>query len=449
MTGRDSSPTPDRYPLASQQQDPDHVIRSSKHTFSSALRIKGELRLDALKGALDDVVERHGALRTRINYGETDEGEGYQEVLPPLPVPFTVHDIPVVPGRSRDEIAVDVHLGLCDELIDFSVTPSLRAALYRFDDHDAVLTLITHHLFGDNWSSGVLRRDLAACYNARVSGTPHALPTPFQYHEYASRQRGFLRSEKADTVRRYWTDTLSDTGMYAMPADRPSGPDGLKSPSAVWDFLIDPDDSAKIRAGAGLNRCTAYHVFLAAAVVLAEKIRGSSDVTLLTVNNGRNSKDFQDSVGFFSSMVPLRLEFGTCKTFREIMLLARKSSMDAQRNLMTLEDIIPLVPDLMKPFGDPQSMPFAFNYARPPMASADIQFADSVEPVILPDEAPAMYHRGACMWGLTMLPAGEFRCVVEYEPDMVDADTVDRWGSDFVNLVLAIANTPDRPWRDR
>lgn len=449
MTGQAPTSTANRYPLASQQKDPDHTERSSKHTFTSALRIKGELRIDALQGALDDVVERHESLRTRINFGETDDSDGHQEVLPPLPVPFTVHDIPVVPGRSRDEIAVDVHLELCEELLEFSVTPSLRAVLHRFDDHDAVLTLITHHLFGDNWSSGVIRRDLAACYNARVSGTPHALPTPLQYREYASWQREFLHSDKADAARRFWTDTLSDAGMYTMPVDRPTGPDGLTSRSAVREFPIDSGYSAKIRASAGLSRCTAYHVFLAAAAVLAEKIRGSSDVTLLTVNNGRDSRDFQNTVGFFANIAPIRLEFGNCKTFREVMLLARKSSIDAHRHLIPFEAIMPLAPGLMKPFGDPRSLPFAFNYSRPPVASADIQFADSVEPVILPDEAPAMYHRGSCMWGLTVLPSGAFRCVVEYEPDMVDAGTVDQWGSDFVNLVLAITDTPDRAWRNR
>lgn len=139
----------DLYPLTSRQRDPDHLARAPRHIVALALRIKGELRVDALTGALDDVVQRHETLRTRISYDETDGNLGYQEVLPPLPVPLTTHDISVPASRSRDEVALDLLATLNDESLSFSVTPSLRACLHRFDEHDAVLTLLTHHLFRD------------------------------------------------------------------------------------------------------------------------------------------------------------------------------------------------------------------------------------------------------------------------------------------------------------
>lgn len=438
-----------QYPLSSQQKDPDHTERQSQHVIPMALRIKGKLRIDALRGALDDVVERHESLRTRINYSETDGSLGYQEILPPMPVPFTVHDIPPIPGRSRDEMAVDVYVKMHEERLDFSVTPSLRAALYRIDDQDAVLTLLTHHLFSDNWSIGVLRREVAACYNARVSGIPHRLPTPLQYREYASWEQEFLQSEKAATARRFWLDKLSGAEMYTLPADRPRDSDSLTSRSAVRNFVIDPSDVAKITASATRSRCTPWHLLLAAGMVLAEEVRGSTDITLLTVNNGRNAKGFHNTIGFFANLVPIRLQFGDCDSFKELMLLARKSSMEAHQNLVPFGEILGQVPDLMKPFESPRAMPFAFNYVRPSAALADLQFAGRVEPVALPEDQPAMYHRGSCMWSLAMRPSGELRCVIEYEPDMVDADTIDRWGSDYVDLILAIADRPDRAWKNR
>lgn len=438
-----------RYPLTSRQKDPGGTERISKHVIPLGLRIKGELNIDALKGALDDVVERHESLRTRINYSETDGNLGFQEVLPPLPVPFTVHDIPVIPGRSRDEIAVGLYAKAHDELLPFSVTPSLRASLHRFDDHDAVLTLLTHHLYSDGWSTGIIRQEFAACYRARLSGVPHSLPAPAQYREYVSWEQEFLQGEKAATARRFWMDKLAGAEMYTMPADRPHGPDTLASRSAVRNFAIDSSEFAKITASATRNRCTVWHICLTAIMVLAERVRGWSDITLLTIDNGRASEDFYGTIGFFANLVPIRLEFGDCNSFLDLMLLARKSCANAHRNQIPFGTILELVPGLMKTFDDSLAVPQAFLYLSSPTTLADIELAASIEPVVLPEEVPSMFHRGACIWSITVLPSGVFRLVFEYEPDAIDASTVDGWGSDFISLMLEIADRPDRAWKNR
>jgi hypothetical protein len=112
-----------------------------------------------------------------VYYNEADGSLGVQEVLLALPVPLTVRDIAVAPGQSRDEMAVDLLIELNDATIPFDSTPSLRASLHRFNDHDAMLTLLSHHLLSDGWSTDILRRGIAACYKARVTGMPHARPT--------------------------------------------------------------------------------------------------------------------------------------------------------------------------------------------------------------------------------------------------------------------------------
>lgn len=437
------------YPLTSQQKDPNQTERNYRHVVPTAWRIKGELRVDALMGALDDMVERHEALRTLVHYDEADGRLGYQEILPPAPVPFTVHEIPTEPGPSRDEIAVDLYVKLHEEGLEYSVIPSLRAALYRFDDRDAVLTLLTHHLFSDNWSIGVLRRELAACYNARVDGVAAALPNPVQYREYAAWEHEYLHSEKAATARRFWQDNLAGARIFAFPADRPNDPGTLSARTAIREFLIDAADYARITASATQNRCTAWHLILTAGMVLAEGITGSSDITLLTVNNGRTAKDFHNTIGFFANLVPLRVELGGCTSFKELMLQVRKASVNAHQNMIPFGELLELVPELMRPLEEPRAIPMAFNYVRPAVALADIQLAGGVTPVIPPEEVPTMYHRGTCSWGLAGLRSGELRFVIEYEPSAVDAETIERWGSDFVALLMAIADRPDQAWRNR
>jgi hypothetical protein len=437
-----------QYPLTSRQRDPNHTARTPEHVIALVLRIKGQLRTDCLQNALDDVVERHEALRTRVHYSETDGNLGFQEILPPQPVPLTVHDIPVTPGRSRDEIAVDLFNKVCDERMQFDVTPSLRATLHRFDDHDAVLTLLTHHLYSDGWSAGVLRREFAACYRARVTGIPHGLPIPVPYREFASWEQDFLQGEKGAAARNFWKDKLAGAELCALPADRLWGHDTLTSQSAVGNFSIDSDSFAKVTASAAQNRCSVWHVFLAAIMALAEKHSGQSDITLLTVSSGRPGRAFYDTIGLFSDLVPVRLKFGNCESFLDLMLLARKASAEAIQNQIPIGTIVEMFPDLAKAVQDPRVLVPGFNYVSLPVAQDDTRFAISIEQVFPPAETPGSFLRGAFKWNVRVVPSGEFRCVVEYEPAAVDASTINRWGSDFVSLILAIADGPDRAWKN-
>lgn len=441
----------DQYPLSSRQKDPDGLARSPRHVVALALRIKGELRVDALQGALDEVVERQEALRSRLHYDEQDGTLGFQEVLPPQPVPLTVHDTPLPGGRTRDEMAIDMHVALHDAELSFLVTPSLRADLYRFDDQDALLTLVTHHLFSDGWSSDVLRREIAACYRARVTGVPHTLPSPVPYRMFTSWQQEFMGSEKAAGCRRFWGRELAGVEMYTMPADRPHGPETQAPRTEVGTFSIDPDKFAEVAASAARHRCTVWHVFLAAFMVLAEKVSGRTDITLAIVNNGRQDEKFYQTIGFFVDFVPIRLEFGDCANFRDLMLLARRASADSQQHRMPFDSILEILPDLMKGAFDSLALFPSFNYVRSPKAEAHAQFATSVEPVVPVKEVSTSYVRGAFafIWTFLVLPSGEFRCVVGYEPDAIDAATVQRWGTEFVDLIQAIADRPDQTWKDR
>jgi len=436
-----------QYPLSSRQRDRSGLARAPKHVIPLVLRIKGELCIDALKGALDDVVERQESLRTQVHYSETDGNIGFQEVLPPLSVPLTVHDIAAPPGRARDELAIDLLIQLNDESMPFSVKPSMRASLYRFDDHDAVLTLLIHHLFCDGWSTDILRREVAACYKARVTGIPHGLPAPVPYREFALWEQQYLQSDEAAAARRFWMDNLAGTEMFTMPADRAHGPDTLTPRSAIGNFSIGPDDFAKVSASAAQNRCSVWHVFLAAYMVLAERVTSRSDITLFTSNSGRPASKFYDTIGFFVNTVPLRLEFGECNTFRDLMLLARKASADTRQHHLPFATILEMTPDLMNGAANPRALMPIFNYINSPLAQDDTGFATSVEPVVTPEELPTCFLRGGFIWTFLVVPPGEFRCGIEYEPNAVDASTIDRWGSDFIDLILAIADKPDQAWK--
>jgi hypothetical protein len=437
-----------QYPLTSRQRDPSGLARTPEHVVALTLRLKGEVRVEYLKDALGDVVERHEALRTRLTYSETDGTVGFQEVLPPMPVPLAVQELALSPGRSRDDMAVELLNRSNEEGLSFSALPSLHACLYRFDDQDAVLTILIHHLRGDGWSADIVRREIAACYRARVTGTPHGLPTPLPYRQFATWEQEFLQGEKGAAARRYWAGKLAGAQLCALPADRLHGPDTLTEHSAVGNFSIDPGNFAKVTASAARNRCGFWHVLLAAIMVLAERAAGQTDITLLTISSGRPSRDFYDTIGLFADLVPVRLEFGDCTSSLDLMRLARNASAEALQHQIPFGTILELVPDLLKKVEDPRGVVPGFNYIPTSVVKDDNNFLIGVELVMPSEELPGKFLRGAFKWNFRVAGSGEFRCTVEYEPDAVDASTIDRWGSDLLGLVLAIADRPDQEWKN-
>lgn len=72
---------------------------SGVYNISFAARLRGELRIDALRHALDGVVERHEVLRTSF----LDDGPRlFQVVHPAMPAPFEVVDLLRLPHRHED-----------------------------------------------------------------------------------------------------------------------------------------------------------------------------------------------------------------------------------------------------------------------------------------------------------------------------------------------------------
>ncbi|OKJ67287.1 condensation domain-containing protein [Streptomyces sp. CB02460] len=440
-----------RYPLSAQlamccanERD---GFDMSKFIAVMALRIRGPVDSSALRGALDDLVVRHESLRTVLACGCDDGGEAYQSVLPPVPVPFTEQVLVPGPGESREDAAEELLVKLHAETMPRTETPLLRAVLYRFDDGDAVLTVLSSHLAVDAWSAGILRRDLAACYRARVRGGAPELPPVRSYGEYAARQQEGLAGEKARAVRDFWKAELAGGRIFAPAAEEVGSADrgGAVYGNAVFD--LDEREMGAVRAVARSVRGTPWHVLVAAGVLLAARVTGVPDAALMTNTAARDDRSFYDTVGFFADVLPLRVDLSGCVTYRDVLLSARRACLDASRHPLPNRVLEQDNPDFMRPRAQPENMMFLFNYARPVVGDDDIQFAGRVEQVTMRHEMP-LDRGGFCIWAMWDTPSGGLRGCFEYAPERLRSGTAERWTADFAALVSHLATHPDQPWRD-
>ncbi|MER5783107.1 amino acid adenylation domain-containing protein, partial [Streptomyces mobaraensis] len=296
---------------------------STAYTIPCSLRIDGPLDADALRAAFTDVVARHEALRTA--FPDTD-GRPYQKVLPPeeARIPFEVRH--VAPERLDEAVAA-----AGARAFDLAAAPPVHATLLTAGPETHVLCVALHHIVGDEWSEGVLLRDLDTAYAARRQGTaPAWRPLPLQFADHALWQRDLPAD---DRLTAYWTERLAGLpDELTLPTDRPRPAEPTGRGGAVRLRLPDALHRA-LRGYAHRAGVTPFMVTQAAGALLLGTLAGSTDVALGTPVAGRADEAVENVVGFFVNTLVLRHDLtapeGSALTFDRLVERARETVLGA------------------------------------------------------------------------------------------------------------------------
>jgi len=435
-----------RYPLSETQEF--WCERAAVGSFgprflvTKGFRITGPVDEVALQGALNDVVERHELLRTIVVH-ETEPH--YQQVYPPCPVPLEVRQLPADDERSRDLRAQDLLTETEAGSLDVLQLPLLRALFARFDDNDSVFTVMTHHSACDGWSLHLILRDLAIYYQARVTGAEPELPPTVQYRDYAAWQRRRLEGAELERSRRYWQDKLAGGGIWAMPAERPVRKQDTR-PYSELIFAVDAEVIDTLLELSRRMRCSSFMIILATFDVFAHKLTGTTDPIIDCIIHGRGQPEFNNSVGSFVNLLPMRTRLDECVSFRDIVLQNRTVCLEAFENELPIKYIEEAIPAISAPLDEPYNSDFSFGFFQSPFDQKVFQLGTEMVEIRKPDRATAQNPGGVAL-GLSIRATGEMFGSLEYNLDEFDASTVADWIADYCRLVAEAVADPDRPWR--
>ncbi|MFI0263822.1 amino acid adenylation domain-containing protein [Streptomyces sp. NPDC017056] len=324
-------PRPGRVPLSYAQQRLWFLDRlegpNPTYNVPLSLRLTGELDLEALAGALDDVVGRHESLRTV--FAEDDQGP-HQIVLDPAGVSVS----PRVVRTSEDRLPAELDEAV-SHVFDLATDIPLHVTVFELAEDSHVLLLLVHHIAGDGWSLPIIARDLSVAYLARSGGkAPDWAPLPVQYADYSLWQRDVLGSEDdagsaIAAQLDFWRDALADVpDELSLPWDRPRP----ATPTHRGDQITVDIPASVHEPLAGLARECRASVFMvvqAAVAVLLSKLGAGTDVPLGTPVAGRTDDAVEELVGFFVNTLVLRTDVSGDPTFREAVGRVREGALAA------------------------------------------------------------------------------------------------------------------------
>ena len=409
-------------------------------------RVTGHVDLALLQGALDDVVARHELLRTLV---VRDADPPYQMVLPPCRVPLEVRDLPPVTGKSRDLVVQELILEAEAGSISARDVPLMKVLLCKFDDHDSVLLLTVHHSVSDGWSVQVILRDLGAFYTARRTGIAAVLPQMRQYREYAAWQRANAASTAEDGAPAYWQHKLDGAREFTMPNDH-GHPDSYSRPYSQHVHDIEPEVMTATSGLATATRSTLFTVMLSAFYILAYELTGTTDLAIRAFSAGRDELQFQDTMGLFINLVPFRTDIAGCTSFRDIVLAARETFVDAMAHELPVNVLEKTFPGLTKSREDLRTSQFI-------IASQQGQLGDDLGFPIAEGahwagdgmlEGSEVHDIPSGMvWNLAASPSGGLNGDVLFNLDEFDDSTVAGWAAGVRRILAAAVREPDRDWR--
>ncbi|MEX3967390.1 amino acid adenylation domain-containing protein [Paraburkholderia sp. EG286B] len=297
----------------------------AEYGLPMAWTIHAALDLDAFRGALQDLVERHPVLRTTY---AAPEGEPVQ-LIHAHGQPDFQHD----DASQWDAAALHARLTQeADTGFDLKNSPVFRARLFSRAADTHVLFLNCHHIAADTWSLIVMMEELGLLYRARVQGKAADLPsTGLSYVDYVAWQQNLLASSVGESHAAYWKKQLSQLPVLDLPTDRPR-PRVQTHVGAGHSFELGKTLTQQIRVLAREQDVTFYTVLLAAFYVLLYRYTGQDDIVVGSPRFGRPPQGYARTVGYFASPCALRARVDGENTFNAFLQHVREVLVGAKEH---------------------------------------------------------------------------------------------------------------------
>jgi amino acid adenylation domain-containing protein len=401
--------------------------------ISGAFLLAGPLEIFALATALDEVVRRHEALRTRF---AAEDGAPVQIVDPPAPLPLPVVDLSGLaePGEEARRAARSE----ARRPFDLARGPVARSLVLRLDDRRHVLALTVHHIVADGWSLGLLVREVAVLSAAFREGRPSPLPElPVQVPDYARWQRRRLTEETVAARIAWWRQELGeDLAPLDLPSDRPRPP----RPSfagARQEISLDAALTAELRALGRGRGATLFMTLLAGFAAVLGRWSGETGVRVGTPVARRERTEVEGLIGLFLNTLVLRVRLDGDPAFAGLVDRARAAALGAYAHGdLPFERIV----DALGPERDLSHAPLF-------QALLTLQSAPADAPGLPgPDIHPFEVDRGTAQLDLALSleeGADGVAGVLEYTTDLFEAATAGRLAGHLETMLRGAAAAPE------
>jgi amino acid adenylation domain-containing protein len=415
---------------------------TAAYNISNSVRLRGALDVRALERALNDVVARHGALRTTFGAdGETL----WQTERPHTPFVLQETDLTGIDSAVREAHALELVREHLSRSLDVANGPLFACRLLALGVRDHILALSFNHIVYDNiWSSRIFFRELGELYRSHATtsaalAAPVLAPLELRFLDFAAWEHARVqRSELAEQVA-YWRKQLDGLpSELELPTDRPRPPEPSFRGGQVA-FKIPAETRLALLSFNRRHSLTVFMSLLATWQLLLQRYSGQEDLAVGTPTGRRYRPETEGLIGLFINNLVLRARFKDGISFEELTRQVRQTCIDA-----FVHDEVPfesLVAEL-RPVRSAGSPPFFHHFFIHRNASQSAWALPGLE------LEPLAQHQATSKFDLTLSvleTEHELSGTLEYSADLFERETIERMIQNYVELLTQALATPALP----
>lgn len=307
----------------------DHLSRGASAAFNigTEIRLEGKIELEYLEKAIQELVDRHEALRT------TFSKDGKEQIIAPhFSALISVIDMRGLKEKEQKKAIKSLYNEAAEWSFNLFSGPLSQFKIIQLKDDLNLVFINVHHIICDGWSLGILTRDLGKIYANLAENSTLNLPKPKQLSTYA---KEYIQNQDSDIYKKtaqFWLDQYSDNvPILELPTDfqRPS----FRSFKGGQERLtLSPEFSKELRSLAAKQGTTFYVFMMAAFQAYLNRISQQEDFAIGVAAAGHNMKGNQNLVGHCVNVLPLRAKIPSNIVFKDFLKGVRGNILDAFDN---------------------------------------------------------------------------------------------------------------------
>ncbi|HYW19648.1 MAG TPA: amino acid adenylation domain-containing protein [Nodularia sp. (in: cyanobacteria)] len=423
--------------LSPQQKHLWHLQKdNSVYCVQGAILLEGNLKIDVLRLALEQVINRQEILRTNFikpagiktpMQGINDQG-------------FLVwQEIDLSESEDQKQLNKVAYLLQQERLIpwDFEQGSLLRCSLINLSVNKYMLLMTLPAICADSCSIKNLVQEISQCYSACLQGMKLDTEEVVQYLQFSEWQNELLEDADAEVGKKYWQKyDLSALPGLALPFENKLLKDASKFSIGSYEWKIESNLLAQIEVVVKQYESSISNFLVSCWQILLWRLIQETKIVIGIAADGRKYEELETVIGLLTKYVPLSANLQNDLSFREVLQIVSQSVPEAWewQEYFSWENL----PEFIDTNLDSAFLPFSFEFqAEPAKYVADEVLFSIFKQFACTDRFKvklSCYQKADC------LMAG-----FDYDVNLFSAEVVQRLAGYFHTLVVSAVDSPETP----